>query len=68
MIEFSDIRCNGCGRTPDQISEYILAGQDEDMTPEEFVRQEEGTFNPDNGHFWCTSCYIQADMPLGVGR
>ena len=34
-----------------------------DMTPEQFVRREEGTFNIENGHFLCTDCYIAAGMP-----
>lgn len=25
----------------------------------------DGTYNPDNGHFWCDACYIAAGMPLG---
>jgi hypothetical protein len=27
------------------------------------VREEEGTYNPANGHFLCTHCYIAAGMP-----
>jgi hypothetical protein len=33
------------------------------MTPDDFVREEEGTFNRSNGHFLCTDCYIAAGMP-----
>ena len=58
--------CIGCNKTPDQISEYVNMGEEEDMTPEEFVRKEEGTYNKANGHFWCTACYIDAGQPLGV--
>jgi hypothetical protein len=28
-----------------------------------YVRNEEGTYNQDNGHFLCTDCYIKAGMP-----
>jgi hypothetical protein len=33
------------------------------MTPEQYVRSEEGTFNLKNGHFACTACYINIGMP-----
>ena len=38
----------------------------EDVTPEmreRFVRNEEGTYNPVNGHFLCDSCYIKVGCP-----
>lgn len=28
-----------------------------------YVRAEEGTYNPVNGHFLCDDCYIKAGMP-----
>ena len=61
--------CVGCGRRPDQIPEYVQAAQDPECiyrTAETYVIGEEGTLNMDNGHFWCTECYIDHDMPLGV--
>lgn len=58
-------RCVGCGKRPGEIEEYIQCAEDEDMTPEEYVREEEGTFNRHNGHFYCTDCYIKAGEPLG---
>jgi len=64
-----EIRCNGCKLHPDQIDEYVSQFVEFDCSsPEDMVRQEEGTFNPDNGHFWCTNCYIKAGTPLGVAR
>jgi hypothetical protein len=60
------VECAGCHRTPDKISEYSPEYTGEDMTAREFVISEEGTYNRANGHFWCTSCYIKAGMPLGV--
>lgn len=55
--------CIGCGKHPDDIEEYreIVAGTDE--APDDYVRQEEGTYNPANGHFACTDCYIEMGMP-----
>jgi hypothetical protein len=58
--------CVGCQREPDEIEEYVEMADVEDTTPIEFVRSDEGTYNRENGHFWCTSCYIKAGQPLGV--
>jgi hypothetical protein len=55
--------CTGCNKTPDEIQEYIECAEDEEMTPDDYVRSEEGTYNPSNGHFLCTDCYIEAGMP-----
>lgn len=55
--------CIGCGKTPEQIEEYVEMGKVEDMTPDEFVRGEEGTYNRANGHFACTACYIAMGEP-----
>ena len=55
--------CIKCLKGPHQIQEYIDAAASEEMTPEDFVRTEEGTYNAENGHFVCTSCYIEIGMP-----
>lgn len=55
--------CVGCKKCPHEIDEYVEAAAEEDMTPTEYVRKEEGTFNPENGHFLCTDCYIKAGQP-----
>ena len=31
-----------------------------------YVRENEGTYNPDTGYFYCTDCYIKIGMPLGT--
>jgi hypothetical protein len=56
-----------CEKTPDQIQEYIDAARENDTTPEEYVRTEEATYNPENGHFCCTACYIAIGMPSRPG-
>lgn len=58
-----DIRCIGCNKQPHEIEEYTEMASDEGMTPEQYVRSEEGTFNRENGHFACTTCYINMGMP-----
>jgi hypothetical protein len=55
--------CFRCGRTPGEIEEYLFDSKQEDMTPNEFVIALEGTYNPANGHFCCTDCYIEIGMP-----
>lgn len=55
--------CIGCERYPDQIDEYIAYGAMEEITPDEYVRRYEGTYNGENGHFLCTDCYIKAGQP-----
>lgn len=60
--------CIGCGKTPDQLLEYVEASSPEEyggrgITPDEYVRREEGTYNPANGHFACTSCYYKMGAP-----
>lgn len=55
--------CTGCNMRPSEIEEYLEAAAVEEMTPDDYVRAEEGTYNRANGHFLCTPCYISAGMP-----
>lgn len=59
--------CIGCNRTPSQIEEYIEAAAEDGMSPDAYVRSEEGTYNPANGHFACTLCYVKMGMPSAPG-
>lgn len=54
--------CTGCGKRPAELLEYVEAAG-KSMTPDDYVRREEGTYNRDNGHFLCTPCYSDAGMP-----
>jgi hypothetical protein len=56
-------QCIGCGKSPDQLSEYVDAAAIEDITPNEYLKSEEGTLNHENGHFACTVCYVKMGMP-----
>ncbi len=60
------IKCKGCGKTPDKIHEYIESAKEWKMTPEQYVIEEEGTYNKETGLFWCTTCYCALGMPLGL--
>lgn len=55
--------CTGCKLRPSEIEEYREAAGACGMSPNAYVRREEGTYNRTNGHFLCTSCYINAGMP-----
>lgn len=57
--------CTGCRRTPEEISEVLINARFDGMTPDDWVWEEEGTLNPENGHFLCDTCYIAAGMPVG---
>jgi hypothetical protein len=35
------------------------------MTPELYVEQEEGAYNPENGHFLCTDDFIAMEIRTG---
>jgi len=55
--------CIGCNKKPDEIEEYVEMAAIEEMTPNDYVSSEEGTYNPQNGHFLCTECYISCGQP-----
>lgn len=61
------LRCNGCKKRPDEISEYVEAAKTEGISPNQYVWKEEGTLNKENGHFLCTMCYMDAGMPEAAG-
>lgn len=61
-----EIKCKICKRKPEEIEEYTHAAEAENMTPEEYVKTEEGTYNSRTGLFYCTECYIKIGMPLGL--
>jgi len=55
--------CQGCKKKANEIQEYIESSDELNMHPYDYVREEEGTYNHENGHFLCTDCYIAAGMP-----
>ena len=63
MSKLPELICIGCGGKPYEFNEYVDIAESEGITPDEYVWREEGTLNPDNGHFLCDRCYIMAGMP-----
>ena len=57
--------CKRCGCTASELNEYIDMAKEEGMTPDEYLRREEGTYNSETNLFYCTPCYIAVGMPLG---
>lgn len=55
--------CTGCNKPAEKIEKYIEGAEDLGISLAEYVETEEGTYNPANGHFLCTDCYIKAGMP-----
>lgn len=64
-LESLDIRCNDCKKRPEEIPEYVNAGHESLLTPTAYVVFEEGTYNPDNGHFLCTEDFIARELAQG---
>lgn len=58
-------RCNGCGKTPEELSCYTFLAAEAGITPAEYMRQEEGTYNPANGHFLCDDCFLMEEITTG---
>lgn len=59
------IICFKCGQRPQDLLEYKIAIEDGSYaTPEEFVEEQEGTYDRVSRTFLCTSCYIDEGMPL----
>lgn len=58
------VHCIGCGRSPEEIAEYQYSARYHGMTPAEYVAEEEGTYNMENGHFTCTACYLKMGQPV----
>lgn len=57
--------CTGCNKRGDEIYEYIDAANEfeEGMDVNCYIREEEGTYNRETGHFLCTDCYVKQGMP-----
>lgn len=63
------ITCAVCGKAPEAIDEYVeMAEMEGYASATAFVLDEEGTYNPENHLFYCTSDYIRIGMPLGKAQ
>lgn len=71
-----DPSCERLAENMEYLDSFWATSQEElDSTPVEeyerrradYVRLYEGTYNKDNGHFLCDTCYIKAGMPTAPG-
>lgn len=51
------MKCVNCGRTPDQIKEYIELGHKLKVHPTIAVEQEDATYDPETHYFCCGECF-----------
>lgn len=57
-----DIKCIGCNKKPEELfSEEML--EEQDYQSATAYAKDDGTYNRENGHFVCDSCYIEMGMP-----
>lgn len=64
------MKCCECGKSPAELEEYRELAADQpsfnsldEITPDEYVRLFEGTYNAVSRQFCCTQCYIAIGMP-----
>lgn len=57
--------CVGCNKKSSELEEYVEAAKEINLSPEEYVRLEEGTYNRAHSTFYCSECYVKLGMPLG---
>lgn len=58
--------CFRCGKPASSFSEYA-SNLEERQSFAEYVRDEEGTYNPETNRFACDGCYIDIGMPSAPG-
>ena len=78
MTTRPDPRCPQCKRLAADMTELdsywaedigatLLYGEDELQRQRvTYVQEVDGTYNPDNGHFWCDICYVSLGILLGM--
>lgn len=58
--------CFRCGKPASSFPEYRYQGE-ESANPVQYVKTEEGTYNPDTNRFACDECYIAIGTPSAPG-
>jgi hypothetical protein len=59
--------CFRCGKPASSFSEYrdMVHEAFPEVSAADYVRDEEGTYNPETNRFACDECYIAIGMPVG---
>lgn len=63
LEELPEPICFRCRKKPSEMEEYSPAMTDSSLSAADYVRAEEGTYNPRSNQFACTPCYIAIGMP-----
>ena len=58
--------CPYCNRKPNEIPEYVEQANKLEMSPNEYVRMDEGTYHVQTDLFCCSDCYFSQGMPLNT--
>lgn len=56
--------CKGCGKFPNEIYEYTDMAEALQITPDEYVKEYEDTYDPRLQKFFCTDCWVKAGCPV----
>ena len=67
-VVVNHLRCGRCGKAPWQLTEYVDAAAVDGISPNEYVRDEEGTYDPASNRFLCTECYVAVGQPSLFAR
>jgi hypothetical protein len=67
VSRFDPAVCFRCGKMASQIPEYREPAKEEDITADEWMRENEGTYNAETNTFACTECYMAIGMPSAPG-
>jgi hypothetical protein len=54
--------CRYCEKHASEILEYRMFAAEEGISPEEYIKEQEGTYDEDSNTFVCTDCYIRRGM------
>ena len=57
------MHCPFCNRKPNEIDEYIEGAEENEMSAENYVQMDEGTYHQKTNLFCCTECYVSQGLP-----
>lgn len=57
----SECKCRGCGKKANELEEY-KEHEAKNWTADDEARSD-GSYNPKDGTFLCTPCYVRVGMP-----
>jgi len=56
------MKCKVCGKQPHEIEDCVSYAEEYEIAPEEFVRQNNGTYDPKTETFYCMDCFVRTGM------